>query len=460
MTEKRLAALTQALFPGLTAALYVLILKLCQATLSQPYFLPVAWAIILGTLLAPIVTQSRLLGSALRSGGITVAPSRLLPLAMKLIFLDGNGKFVFREAMPAIVGIAYVGSGRTLVALAIVLAYLIWAFISVKPARTTPPPENVPIVDTPLDERDRWYHLSEIEELIKAKAQGKIQADGSIVIIRGGELGDVLMTTPIIRALRDKYPCTRILYVTRTPEAIAGNPFVSSVLNWNTPSICVHHILSADRVIDYRGVIEAWHGPAIPHMAEIAGVTLEKSTPDFFVSEKDDLWAKDVMSINKVADDRSLVLQASANSPTRCWSWYNITQFAKSIAQGGWTVILLDKTRLDLDIPGVVNLSGQTTIGQAAAIIKHSAMLVGPDSSFQHLAAALDVRSVGIFSVIPPGDRISTYPEAIGIAAKCECAPCYDQFNICEHEPKFDCMNSIQAEEVANAVEELSRRWR
>lgn len=54
----------------------------------------------------------------------------------------------------------------------------------------------------------------------------------TILLIRLRLIGDVVFTTPLIRALRDRYPQARLVYVVETPAApvVAHNPLLSRVI--------------------------------------------------------------------------------------------------------------------------------------------------------------------------------------------------------------------------------------
>jgi heptosyltransferase-2 len=56
-----------------------------------------------------------------------------------------------------------------------------------------------------------------------------------ILILRLGAMGDVLLATPLLRALRVRHPQARITFVTRTPHVplLEHNPRLTRVVGWN-----------------------------------------------------------------------------------------------------------------------------------------------------------------------------------------------------------------------------------
>lgn len=370
-------------------------------------------------------------------------------LSSALLFTNANGKVRPSFILLIAAEMGYIAAYIT-GTLAVIVIYIIVTLASMrKPKREEP--SAVRIVDIPFDERDRWHHLPKLEQLVKEKLSAPMPVEGRLVIVRGGEMGDVLMTTPTLRKLKECYPGMRISYITRIPQALRGNRNVDSIVRWQSTISSTAAIINADRVIDYRGVIEKEHRPAVPLLAEMAGVTLDQGTPEFHIPQKDLEWAKSM--VNPTAG-RILAIQGSANSATRSWPIAHVKDLARIMSKNGWKVVLLDNTRINMESAnGVADLSGQTTFMQAAAVVSLADMLVGPDSSFIHLSAAFGVPAVGIFSVIPPTERAVTYPLVRAVTPLLPCAPCYDQSNRCTQEPMYQCMKSISPQSVADAVE-------
>ncbi|MCK4519373.1 MAG: glycosyltransferase family 9 protein, partial [Candidatus Omnitrophica bacterium] len=53
-----------------------------------------------------------------------------------------------------------------------------------------------------------------------------------ILIVRTDRIGDVLLSTPVIKALREAYPESRIAFMLRpyTREIVEGNPYLDEVI--------------------------------------------------------------------------------------------------------------------------------------------------------------------------------------------------------------------------------------
>lgn len=99
------------------------------------------------------------------------------------------------------------------------------------------------------------------------------------------------------------------------------------------------------------------------------------------------------------------------------------------------------------------NLCGQTTLGQAMALIKRCNLFVTNDSGLMHIAAAFNIPIVAIFG---PTDHVVTSPvsrDARVVRHSVDCSPCLKE--VCPFDHK--CMLSIEPEEVWAEVERLKR---
>jgi len=107
--------------------------------------------------------------------------------------------------------------------------------------------------------------------------------------------------------------------------------------------------------------------------------------------------------------------------------------------------------RRDLPGPaGLVDLTGRTTVAEAAALLRASEGFVGNDSGLMHLAGALGVPTVGLFGSTNPGWTAPLGPAVRVVAADgFPCRPCYRR--TC-NQPVF-CLATVGAGPVLAALD-------
>jgi lipopolysaccharide heptosyltransferase I len=107
--------------------------------------------------------------------------------------------------------------------------------------------------------------------------------------------------------------------------------------------------------------------------------------------------------------------------------------------------------------PGAINLAGETTLSELAALIRRSTVFIGNDSGPMHLAVALDRPVVSIFG---PTDPVWAGPygrdDAV-MRANLPCSPCYlRRLDRCTH--AHACMQDVTAQRVIEQVEKVLPR--
>jgi ADP-heptose:LPS heptosyltransferase len=102
--------------------------------------------------------------------------------------------------------------------------------------------------------------------------------------------------------------------------------------------------------------------------------------------------------------------------------------------------------------PGAVNLAGETTLPELAALIGRAAICVGNDSGPMHLAVALDRPVVSVFG---PTDPVWAGPyrrPGAVLRAALPCSPCYlRELRRCNF--GHACMKDVTASAVIERVE-------
>ncbi len=101
---------------------------------------------------------------------------------------------------------------------------------------------------------------------------------------------------------------------------------------------------------------------------------------------------------------------------------------------------------------GAVVAAGQTSVGGLIALLSVCDGFVGNDSGAMHVAAALGVPTVGIFGSTRPWRTGPMGPSTNVVQHPIDCSPCMDRRCRFGH---YDCLRSISVERVAAALEVL-----
>jgi ADP-heptose:LPS heptosyltransferase len=117
-----------------------------------------------------------------------------------------------------------------------------------------------------------------------------------------------------------------------------------------------------------------------------------------------------LMEAHSLVPGRYVCVHAGASVPSRRWTAAGFGQVARQLARQGYRMVLTG-TAAERDLahsiqsminqPGTplpLNLAGRTNLGALAVVLRHAALLICNDTGISHLAAALQVPSVVVFS--------------------------------------------------------------
>ena len=164
------------------------------------------------------------------------------------------------------------------------------------------------------------------------------------------------------------------------------------------------------------------------------------------------------------ADSKLVVLAPGTIWETKQWRSDGFAEVARYFQHKGFAVTLIGAGRERAVCeevaglaPGVVNLAGETTLSELAALIRRSTICVTNDSGPMHLAVAVSRPVVSIFGPTDP-IWIGPYGRADAVLqARLPCSPCYlRQLSRC----RFDhaCMRDVSARTVIERVESILRK--
>ena len=166
-----------------------------------------------------------------------------------------------------------------------------------------------------------------------------------------------------------------------------------------------------------------------------------------------------LLSQHGVRDKPIAVIVPGTIWETKHWLVEGFVQVARYLHATGRAVVLAGSAKerarceaVAAACPGAVNLAGQTTLSELAALVAKGALCVTNDSGSMHLSVALDRPVVSIFGPTDPL-WIGPYgrPHAV-VRADVPCAPCYLRaLSRCPHEHR--CMSEVTAAQVIERIE-------
>jgi heptosyltransferase I len=190
---------------------------------------------------------------------------------------------------------------------------------------------------------------------------------------------------------------------------------------------------------------------------------LEAGPPDFsFPIRADAVASLDaLLRRHGVAPDNFVAIAPGTIWETKHWGSDKFAAVARHFLNKGFAVVLMGTQRerivceeVSKLAPGVVDLAGETTLTELAALIRRSTISVTNDSGPMHLAVALDRPVVSVFGPTDP-IWIGPYGHAdAALRAGVPCSPCLlRQLSRCQHQ--HICMTSVSAQDVIACMERI-----
>ena len=335
-----------------------------------------------------------------------------------------------------------------------------------------------------------------------------------ILLIRTDRIGDVVLSTPAIKAVRDTYPDAYIAFMVRpyAKDIIEGNPYLDEVIIYDKEA--AHNSFFATLLFGLRLRKKKFDTAVILHptnrshmIAFIAGILnrvgfnrkmaflLTKRVDDKkLLGEKHELdYTLDILkNIGVTAVDRSLfvpvtgsaenavdvklkaagyngstpllAIHPGASCPSKKWPAARFASLADMLKERyGFQIALVagpgdarDAAELKNNLKSrVIDLSGRTSVAELAALLKRCRLFISNDSGPVHIASAVGTPCVVIFGRKQPG----LSPKRWGPTGKSDVVLHKDAgCTVClAHDCKngFRCLNAVTVEDAFNAVNSM-----
>ena len=258
-----------------------------------------------------------------------------------------------------------------------------------------------------------------------------------ILLISLSNIGDTILTTPVLQTLHKLYPQAGIDIVSdrRSRMIYEHCPYrdeiflknKQGILNGSLALIGELRKKSYDIIVDLRtdgltfflkGKIKLTKRQAIPygkhaveaHMGVIRKINSDENIPPttIWLTEDHNEYAKYCLGDHLA--QRILVIAPGCHVPIKVWSPENFSSVCNNLSGEIDLVVLLGaeternysaEVTKKLSVP-YRDLTGQTDLMQAAAILKQCSYFIGNDSGLGHIASAVSVPSLSLFGIGEP----------------------------------------------------------
>ncbi len=348
-------------------------------------------------------------------------------------------------------------------------------------------------------------------KLVRLKPDRLKLGGQKILIFKLSSLGDLILISPSIRAIRKHFPDGKITLMTdfESRQIVELCPYLDEILYidkkayWkNLPQIIkklssrafdisvdfqnnrwTHLVGFLSRIPNRYGFQRKWGWPCLNHRApsfqakqpsppvqhqfqilKLLGIRLENDHLEFWTTEKDKINAEKLLLESGIDISRPILgMNIGASWVTKRWPASHICEFARQIhTYAKWQLVLTGSSKersfadeiLLLSQYPLFSVVGKTTLRELGALIQRCSFFVSTDSAPLHIAGAFGTPTIALFGPtdakrhLPPGEK------TIFLQQKVDCGPCYRSY--CNHD--FICMKKIEPDLVIEKQKELLGR--
>ena len=331
-----------------------------------------------------------------------------------------------------------------------------------------------------------------------------------ILITSCGGLGDLIMFTPALRRLKEKYPACRLTFLTTEQHRaiLEGLSYIDRVICIQRGKFLGRYRILPELIQQDAVVFTDWQ-PQLLLLSWIFGVKVRAGIPkaghklckyftktlqnhvfrytqyaaqtdamvfaealdieldgdmtrlDISQPQTADRRAVDALlqDIGLAADADFLLVTPFAGLEQRNWPLAEVRKFVALAGKASGLPVIVagppDK-RSEMEGISAYNLTGRTTLLQLIELVCRSKLLVTPDSGPMHIAGALGIPVVALFSKDLPS-RWAPKHKCVPLTLHLSCSPCDDDTaRACA---AVQCMRGITAEMVWENCKKLLHRW-
>ncbi|MCM8800956.1 MAG: lipopolysaccharide heptosyltransferase II [Candidatus Omnitrophica bacterium] len=277
-----------------------------------------------------------------------------------------------------------------------------------------------------------------------------------ILVARTDRVGDVLLSTPVIKNLRDSYPSSYIAMVVSNycKEILEGNPYLDEVLIYDKekrhrgligslkfvfhlrkkrfdlaiilhPTNRMHLVTFLARIpkrIGYNRKLGFLLTDKIPHtkqegrkheleynldLLRYLGIPAQDKTLFMPIRKEAEDWIEELFKKERInPTDKLLAIHPGASCPSKLWPAERFAELADRLADKYGFKLIFIAGRKDINITEgvikylknpVINLAGKTSLSQLASILRRCQLFISNDSGPVHIATAVGTPVISIF---------------------------------------------------------------
>ena len=328
-----------------------------------------------------------------------------------------------------------------------------------------------------------------------------------VLCVRFSSIGDVLLTTPLLRALQRRHPTDELYFVTKRAMAplVEDNPHVSAVVALEPGERITDlarrlRALAPTHGLDLHGSVRSralrllvparWSGYSKRKIARTAliaakvdlyrtpvpvaeryfeaarafDVTPDGGPPEFFLSaaarERMASWLRERGLGEAGGGGPFLAIAPGAAHATKRWPLDHWRVLAERLRRMGFALLAVggpDDRALITELgAGVVNAAGELSLQETGACLARARVVVSGDTGVMHMATGVGTPVVALFG--PTVEEFGFFPyraRATVIQRNLTCRPCSamgsERCPLGHHR----CLVDIVPDEVAAAVKQL-----
>jgi len=325
----------------------------------------------------------------------------------------------------------------------------------------------------------------------------KQRQNQKLLILRLSSIGDVILTTPVLAAIKKKYPDATIDFVVMESfkDAISGNPNIDNLILFNKKKYQgirgIYRFARTlkgrryDLIIDLHAKIRSrlialfvkgkvlrykkralWKSLLVPlrlvryHVDDTIVRNYFKPLEKMHVyfTQEELTFDFDAQNSAKVKPyRRAIVMAPGAANPTKQWPLSHFAGLGKML---DGPIVLIggkDEYQIFQDICDAIgnrcqNLAGQLSLKESGALIATAKFIVCNDSGPFHMARGTQTKAYVIFGPTDP-NMFSYNKKTVLIYAGLDCSPCSLHGDKECPQGHFDCMRSLTPEKVYQIIQ-------